>query len=85
LKKSSQIVTIYRDGEIDFIQVEDESANIELMKQQHLERLSTCPVYRAIHAHKVKKIKDYLEMRERVTREYNSARAVVSDEVKKVQ
>ena len=85
LKKNSQIVSIYRDGEIDYIQVEDEGANIELMKQQHLEKLSTCELYRAVHALKVKKIKDYLVMRERVAREYTSSRALVCEEAMKVR
>lgn len=58
---------IYKDGEIDYLKVTDPDADLEQLKQLHFSNLD-CPLYRAQHILRLRKIKEQIAFEEEVKR-----------------
>ena len=56
---------IFKNGEIDYLKVTDPDADLEKLKQDHWNNLD-CPLYRAQHVLRLKKIKEQFAFEEEV-------------------
>ena len=60
MAKRDQFIEIYRDGQIEYLQVKDPHIDINRVKAEHMRNLD-CPVYAAQHMHRVNRIRNMIE------------------------